>query len=246
VSIKADDIIRMLDDLNMTTAGIRLKNITAGPELCNYSGLQLLREIITPQHVETMNKRYETNLRFSKLINKSAKTENLKTGAGRRYNDEVVQQVLSFKFVADELNIGVYGKTGAGKSYFMSALCDEACRQNYRCMYLDYSDLLDELLVLARKEDLEKYTKKLKYYSKIRLLFIDDFAISRYSEDGIKILYHLIKTRADLGNATVFTCQYAPSEWSSQLSDDPECYGKLDGIRRRLTTGYTVFIEKVR
>ena len=109
---------------------------------------------------------------------------------------------------------------------------------------MDYSDLLDELLVLSLSGNLEKYTKKLKYYSKIRLLLIDDFAISRYSEDGIKILYHLIKTRADLGYSTIFTCQYAPNEWGKQLSDDPDCYGKLDGIRRRLTTGYTIYIEK--
>ena len=79
----------------------------------------------------------------------------------------------------------------------------------------------------------------------IQLLFIDDFAISRYSEDGIKILYHLIKTRTDLGTSTMFTSQYAPSEWGRHLSDEEGCYGKLDGIRRRLTTGYTVHIEKL-
>ena len=73
----------------------------------------------------------------------------------------------------------------------------------------------------------------------------DDFAISRYSEDGIKILYHLIKTRTDLKTSTVFTSQYAPSEWGKYLSDEENCYGKLDGIRRRLTTGYTVHIEKL-
>ena len=112
-------------------------------------------------------------------------------------------------------------------------------------MMLDYCDLLDELLVLSKKPDLTKYSKKLKYYSRIRLLFIDDFCISRYSEDGIKILYHLLKTRADLGYPTVFTSQHEPSEWSKKLSDDPECYGKLDGIRRRLTTGFTVEIVKL-
>lgn len=244
MSVSANDIVMMLDELGLTVSAIRFKEILASADVGNYSPQQLLREVITPQHLETMNRRYETNLRLSKLINKSARTENLKTGSGRTYNDETVQQVLTLKFIPDGLNIGIYGKTGAGKSYFMSALCDEACRQNYRCMYLDYSDLLDELLVLARKDDLEKYTKKLKYYARIRLLLVDDFAISRYSEDGIKILYHLIKTRTDLGHSTVFTCQYAPNEWGTQLSDDPECYGKLDGIRRRLTTGYTIFIEK--
>jgi len=59
-------------------------------------------------------------------------------------------------------------------------------------------DRLDELLVLNRRDDFDKYRKKLKYYARIQLLFIDDFAISRYSEDRIKILYHLIKTRTDL------------------------------------------------
>ena len=81
-------------------------------------------------------------------------------------------------------------------------------------MYIDYCDLLDEMLVLSRREDLDRYRKRLKFYSRIQLLFIDDFAISRYSEDGNKILYHLIKTRTDLGTSTMFTSQYAPSEWA--------------------------------
>ena len=72
-------------------------------------------------------------------------------------------------------------------------------RRNYRCKFVDYSDLLDELIVLNRQEDLNKYRKRIKYYARIQLLFIDDFAISRYSEEGIKILYHLIKLRDDLG-----------------------------------------------
>ena len=239
------DIGEMLDSLGLTTASIRWNEILNDPAFGNYTAQQLFREVITPQYVEAMNRRYATNLKFSRLINKSAKIENLNTGIGRKYNDEVIQQILTFRFASSGLNIGVYGKTGAGKSYLMSALCNEACRQNYRCMMMDYCDLLDELLVLSRKPDLTKYSKKLKYYSRIRLLFIDDFCISRYSEDGIKILYHLLKTRADLGYPTVFTSQHEPSEWGKKLSDDPECYGKLDGIRRRLTTGFTVEIVKL-
>lgn len=110
---------------------------------------------------------------------------------------------------------------------------------------VDYCDLLDELLVLSRRVNLERYRKRLKYYARIQILFIDDFAISRYLEEGIKILYHLVKTRTDLKISTMFTCQYATSEWGKQLSDEEGRYGKLDGIRRRLTTGYTVHIEKL-
>ena len=182
-----------------------------------------------------MNKRYQTNLRLSRLIDKEALVENLVSSGKRRYNDAVVQQLLSFRFAKERLNVGIYGITEGGKSYFMSAFCNEACR----------CDLMDELLVLSRREDLERYRKRLKYYARIQILCIDDFAISRYSEDGIKILYHLIKTRTDLKTSTMFTSQYAPSEWGKYLSDEENCYGKLDGIRRRLTTGYTVYIEKL-
>lgn len=240
-----DDITVMLESLGLSEASLRWQEISSGPEFSDYTAAQLLREVIEPQYVETMNTRYRTNLRLSRLIDKNAQIENLVSDPRRKYNDEVVQQLRSFRFVEDRLNVGIYGVTEAGKSYFMSAFCKEACRKNYRCLYADYCDLLDELLVLSRREDLDKYRKKLRYYSRIQLLFLDDFAISRYSEEGIKILYHLIKTRCDLKTTTVFTSQYAPSEWGKHLSDEEGCYGKLDGIRRRLTSGYTVYIEKL-
>ena len=238
------DIGKMLDTLGLTTSAIRWKQILDGPDLGNFTAQQLFREVITPQYLEAVNNRYETNLKFSKLMEKSARIEHLKSGNGRKYNDETVQQILTFHFITSGLNIGIYGKTGAGKSYFMSAICNEACRLNYRCQFLDYCDMMDELLRLS-SENMTKYTKKLKYYSKLRILFIDDFCISRYSEDGIKILYHLLKSRTDLHYPTVFNTQYEPSEWGKRLSDDPDCFGKLDGIRRRLTTGFTIEIVKL-
>jgi DNA replication protein DnaC len=238
------DIEKMLDVLNLPLVYARLIEIFNSPQLSDYSAVQLLREVLQPQYIETKNTRFQTNLRLSSLINKTAEVGKLKTGNGRIYNDNTVQQVLTFSFAMSQQNVGVYGITDAGKSYFLQACCIEACRQNFRCKFVDYCDLLDELLILSRKDDLTRYRKRLKYYARIQILFIDDFAISKYSEDAIKILYHLIKSRTDLGTSTVFCTQYSPDEWGVHLSEDNTCYGKLDGIRRRLTDGYTVLIEK--
>ncbi len=239
-----DDICEMLDVLELPLCIQKYNELLNAPALGNYSPSQFLRELLETQYIEVLNNRFKTNLRLSALINKGAKADNLKTGNGRLYNDATVEQILSFRFAEERQNVGVYGVTGAGKSYFLSACCVEACRKNFRSRYIDYCDLLDELIFLSREENLDRYRKRLRYYAKIQLLFIDDFAISRYSEEGIKILYHLIKTRDDLGTSTLFSCQYAPDEWSKHLSDEPGCYGKLDGIRRRLTHGFTVLIEK--
>lgn len=114
-------------------------------------------QVLEPQYIETLNNRFETNLRLSSLINKGAMAENLKTGNGRIYNDVTVEQILKFHFAENRQNVGIYGVTGAGKSYFLSACCVEACRRNYRCKFVDYSDLLDELIVLNRQEDLNAF-----------------------------------------------------------------------------------------
>ena len=244
MNLHTDDISVMLDELGMTQAAIRWNEILDSPEFANYSPQQLLREVITPQYVEAMNRRYLTNLRFSGLVNRSARIENLKTGGGRRYNDAQVEQLRTLRFLEKRMNLGIYGVTGAGKSYFMAAFCDEACRQNYRCRFINYCDLLDELMYLNRQHDLMKYRKRMNYYSRVQILCIDDFAISKYPEEGIKVLYQLIQKRTELERSTLFTCQYEPSEWGRHLCDEPDCFGKLDGIRRRITSGYNIQIEK--
>ena len=129
------DMAVMLDELGLPAAALRWKELSGSPEYPDFTPEQLLREVIEPQYIETMNNRYKTNLRLSRLIDKSALAENLVTDGRRRYNDDIVRQLLSFRFVEDRLNVGVYGVTEAGKSYFMSAFCNEACRRNYRCMY---------------------------------------------------------------------------------------------------------------
>ena len=218
------DIYEMLDTLSLPVAAQRFAELSESPEFGSYTALQFLREVLEPQYIETLNKRFETNLRLSSLINKGAVAENLKTGYGRIYNDATVEQVLKFHFAENRQNVGIYGVTGAGKSYFLSACCVEACRRNYRCKFVDYSDLLDELIVLNRQEDLNKYRKRIRYYARIQLLFIDDFAISRYSEEGIKILYHLIKLR------DVF---FASTFWRKMQNIFGECcISKLEKVAR--------------
>ena len=75
------DIYEMLDTLSLPVAAQRFMELSKSPELCNYTAMQFIREVLEPQYIETLNNRFETNLRLSSLINKGAKVENLKTGS---------------------------------------------------------------------------------------------------------------------------------------------------------------------
>ena len=66
---EANDIYEMLDTLALPAAAQRFVELSESPELGSYTALQLLREVLEPQYIETLNKRFETNLRLSSLIN---------------------------------------------------------------------------------------------------------------------------------------------------------------------------------
>ena len=87
---ETNDIYEMLDILALPVAAQRFAQLSESPELGSYTALQFIREVLEPQYIETLNKRFETNLRLSSLINKGAVAENLKTGNGRIYNDATV------------------------------------------------------------------------------------------------------------------------------------------------------------
>ena len=93
---KTTDIYEMLDTLSLPVAAQRFAELSKSPEFGSYTALQFIREVLEPQYIETLNNRFETNLRLSSLINKGALAENLKTGNGRIYNDATVEQILKF------------------------------------------------------------------------------------------------------------------------------------------------------
>ena len=58
----------MLDGLKLTTAALRWKQLLDDPEFGNFTAQQLLREVITPQYIEALNKQYATNIKFMLVL----------------------------------------------------------------------------------------------------------------------------------------------------------------------------------
>ena len=101
---ETNDIYEMLDTLALPVAAQRFAQLSESPELGSYTALQLLREVLEPQYIETLNKRFETNLRLSSLINKGAVAENLKTGNGNEaYRILIDHLMMPLNIVRTEL-----------------------------------------------------------------------------------------------------------------------------------------------
>lgn len=238
------DIEEMLDALGMTQMSLRLDELVRSPEGVGLTPLQMLREVVSPQYLQHKNEQFKDNLRLSKLIRQDAELENLRTGPERIYNENLISQLKTLEFIDDRKNMTVVGESRAGKTYLLRAFCIEACRKNYRTRFVDYVELMNELLI-KKRADLSKFNKRLDYYCRIQVLIIDDFLIEKYSEEATGILYSLVKKRDLLGKTTMVSTQYDPSEWNTCLSNDLSTGAQGDGIRSRLIdNGYFVFIER--
>ena len=242
----SQDIELMLDDLGLGEMSRRLDELVRSPQGMDLNPLQLMREVVSSQHLLHCNERFERNLRVSRMVRQDASVENLRSGEKRIYNENVVDQLRTLEFISDRKNVTVVGESDAGKTYFLRAFCVEACRSDYRTLFIDYVDLMNELLIKKRK-DLQKYNKRLRYYCRFQVLAIDDFVIEKYGAEATGMLYSLIKKRDELGKTTMVSTQHSPDEWDTSLSDDSSTWPQADGIRSRLIeNGYLVHIEKVK
>lgn len=240
---QTQDIEEMLDYLKLHTMSKHLEERIRAREYASYDPVQFVREIVSEEYTEQLNRNIENNLRRAKLRGCDAQIENLKTGNGRLYQDQIIGQLSTLEFIADRMNVAVFGESAAGKTYASKAFGVEACKQGYRTLFTDFTDLIDFLCVLKR-EDLKKFYKKLQYYSRIQVLILDDFLINQLDEERSVILFSLIKKRDELGTSTIITSQYEPSAWTDLIEGDGS-FAMGDSIRRRLlNNGFTLLIEK--
>jgi DNA replication protein DnaC len=237
------EIEQMLDFLKLHTMGKSLKTIMKSNDYSSYDPIQLFRDILSDEYIVQLNTSIDRNLKLAKLTGSDAQIENLKTGNGRMYQDSTIKQLASLEFISDRKNIAIFGESDAGKTYASKAFGIQACKNGYRTLFTDFTNLIDYLFML-KDADMNKYKKKLNYYSRIQVLILDDFLITHLGNDRSLILFSLIKNRDELGTSTIITSQYDPRTWISFLESDGN-FAMGDSIRRRLlNNGYSLLIEK--
>lgn len=240
-----DDIEQMLDYLKLDVMRSSLSRKIRSTEYPLYNPIQLIREIVSEEYTTRLNNTIDKSLRLAKLKGSDAQIEHLTTGNGRLYQDHIIKQLATLEFVSDRQNIAIFGESGVGKTYCSKAFGVEACKNGFKTLFTDFTDLIDTLCVM-KQEDLKQFRKKLVHYSRIQVLILDDFLINHLDEERAVIVFNLIKKRDEFGTTTIITSQYEPSTWTTFMEKNGN-YAMADSIRRRLLhNGFTVLIEKAK
>ena len=138
------------------------------------------------------------------------------------FPDRQIDKVLTLKlfecdFIREKLNVIVTGSTGAGKTYYVSALANAAINRNIRTRYIRLPDLLYE--INAFRSNPKSFKIKMKTFSNYDLLIIDDWLISPLSETQQSDIFELLELRSD-NRSTVLSSQFETSGWISRLGEN--------------------------
>ena len=95
-----------------------------------------------------MTEKIERLISGAHLEEPDAHLEDLCMDSDRELDAGLISRLATGDYISKGHNIIIQAAAGGGKSFMGSALANAACRQFVKVEYLNYRDMVDELLVL--------------------------------------------------------------------------------------------------
>ncbi len=181
--------------------------------------------LVDREMTERQNRRLVSRLRAAKL-RQNASLEDIDLRHQRGLDKHLLPQLGSCQWIKDHHNVLLTGPTGIGKSYIACALANSACRVGYKSLYQRLPRLFEELGI-AKGDG--RYSKILTNLSKTDLLVLDDFGLSKLTEEQCRDLLEVIEDRHGL-KSTIVTSQLPVKNWHDVMQDPTLADAILDRL----------------
>lgn len=128
----------------------------------------------------------------------------------RRIDRQQVEELFRFEFLSEAGNVIVVGPNGVGKTTIAQNLAYQAVLQGHSARLVTASELLNEL---AAQESSAALTRRLRSYTRMGLLVIDEVGYLSYDSRHADLLFEVISRRNQV-KSTVLTTNRPFNEWN--------------------------------
>lgn len=178
---------------------------------------------------------YECNMRVERAMNACVKVANfpfLKTFEDFNFSFQPSinkEQLLNFKylkFIENKENIIFVGSPGVGKTHLATSIGIEAAKARVSTYFISCGDLL---LQLKRAHLENRLEQRIKFFSKYKLLIIDEVGFLPLDIESSNLLFQLIAKRYEK-NSTIVTTNKPLSRWGEIFGDPVLANAILDRL----------------
>jgi DNA replication protein DnaC len=140
------------------------------------------------------------------------------------FNRELLNELLSLRFLEDHHHVAIVGHVGVGKTFIAHALGHVACRRGHSVLAVS----ADRMLKTLRHARLDNtHELELRKLVAVDVLIIDDFALDAMDVDGSRDVYEILTERARSGSIIV-TSNRGPDEWLATFADPVRAQSAID------------------
>jgi DNA replication protein DnaC len=151
-------------------------------------------------------------------------------------DQKLIRELATSRYLAHGENVLVFGPTGVGKTHLAIALGRAAVETGHTVLFTTATALLTSL---AHAESEGQLADKLLYYSKPKLLVVDELGYLPFEKRSAHLFFQLVARRYERGSVLLTTNQMVP-QWGTVFGDDVLAAAILD---RLLHHSHTILIQ---
>jgi DNA replication protein DnaC len=169
-------------------------------------------------------------------LDPDARFERWDDTAAVRYDKELLNELISLRFVEAHEHAAIVGPVGVGKTFIAQALGHAACRRGYSVLHVR----ADRMLKGLRHSRLDNsHDAELRKLLAVDLLIIDDFGLDAMDATESRDAYDIFTERHRTGSVIV-TSNRGPDEWLATFADQVRAQAAID---RFTSNAYDLVIE---
>ena len=143
-----------------------------------------------------------------------------------KINKEKILDFKHLRFIENKENILFLGVPGVGKTHLATSIGIEAAKNRKITYFINCHDLI---LQLKRAKLENRLETRLKFFSKYKVLIIDEVGYLPIDKEGAKLLCQLINKRYE-NSSTIITTNKPFSEWGEVFGDSVLASAILDRL----------------
>lgn len=149
---------------------------------------------------------------------------------------KLVKELATGRFIAQAENLLIFGPPGVGKTHLAVALGRAAVETGHSTLFTTTTALLANL---AKAEVENQLAEKLRFYTKPKLLIVDELGYLPFEKRSAHLFFQLVARRYEQGSMLLTTNKLA-TQWGDVFGDEVLAAAILD---RMLHHSHTILIQ---